>query len=402
MSNASDFIIENGVLKEYVGPGGDVVIPEGVTKIGDRVFEYHVLSSIVIPEGVTHIGSSAFIGSNFRALVLPESLEEIGPHAFAGCMVLSELVIPENVKKIGSKAFNWCLSLDKITCGNNLTKVGSNAFKDTKWFLEKIGKSVCLENVLVSIDCADSRFIVPSNVTLIADSAFESCKGLCEIIVPETVQYIGAKAFARCCDLTRVNVCGTPEFEKDCIPEGAMVTALSCSIDAIKFKNLKLQMALGFFLEENNDAPIPDSIVQFISKNFDKAIPHLLKTPGLLPAIAKRKLAYDKYVEMLSNVPGIKLIAPQAGVTLNYAYMPVFFDGYKYTRQEVQDRLQEHNVWARKYFYPIIPELACYQEKYGDLEFPVSKHAAETVLALPMYADLSVEDVEKICKIILE
>ena len=105
---------------------------------------------------------------------------------------------------------------------------------------------------------------------------------------------------------------------------------------------------------------------------------------------------------MLFNVPGIKLIAPQAGVTLNYSYMPVFFDGYKYTRQEVQDRLQEHNVWARKYFYPIIPELACYQEQYGDLEFPISKHAAETVLALPMYADLSVEDVEKICKIILE
>lgn len=118
--------------------------------------------------------------------------------------------------------------------------------------------------------------------------------------------------------------------------------------------------------------------------------------------IAKRKLAYDKYVEMLSNVPGIKLIAPQAGVTLNYSYMPVFFDGYKYARQEVQDRLQEHSVWARKYFYPIIPELACYHEQYGDLEFPVSKHAAETVLALPMYADLTVEDVEKICKIILE
>ena len=117
--------------------------------------------------------------------------------------------------------------------------------------------------------------------------------------------------------------------------------------------------------------------------------------------IAKRKLAYDKYVEMLSNVPGIKLIAPQEGVTLNYAYMPVFFDGYKYTRQEVQDRLQEHNVWARKYFYPIIPDLACYQDQYGDLEFPVSKHAAETVLALPMYADLTVEEVENICKIIL-
>ena len=109
-----------------------------------------------------------------------------------------------------------------------------------------------------------------------------------------------------------------------------------------------------------------------------------------------------KYAEMLSNIPGIKLIAEQEGVTYNYSYMPVFFDGYKYTRDEVQNRLQEHNIWARKYFYPIVPDLTCYQEQYAALDFPNSRHAADTVLALPMYADLSVEDVDRICKIILE
>lgn len=117
--------------------------------------------------------------------------------------------------------------------------------------------------------------------------------------------------------------------------------------------------------------------------------------------LAKRKAAYDTYVKLLSNIPGIKLIAPQDGVTQNYAYMPIFFDGYKYTREEIQARLEKYNILARKYFYPIIPELACYKDQYGHLDFPVSKHAADTVLALPMYADLSVEEVEMICKIIL-
>ena len=115
----------------------------------------------------------------------------------------------------------------------------------------------------------------------------------------------------------------------------------------------------------------------------------------------KRKKVYDKYVELLSEVDGIKLIAPQEGVSQNYAYMPVFFDGYKYDRNQVQEMLQKENILARKYFYPIIPDLACYKEMYSNLEFPISKHAADTVLALPMYADLAVEDVEKICKIIL-
>ncbi len=117
--------------------------------------------------------------------------------------------------------------------------------------------------------------------------------------------------------------------------------------------------------------------------------------------VAKRKIAYDKYVELLSGIPGIKLIADQPGVTKNYAYMPVFFDGYKYTRNEIQAKLQERSILARKYFYPIIPDLTCYMNNYRGKEFPVAKRAADTVLALPMFADLLLEDVEKICKIIL-
>ena len=117
--------------------------------------------------------------------------------------------------------------------------------------------------------------------------------------------------------------------------------------------------------------------------------------------VAKRKVANDKYIELLSGVKGIKFIEPQPGVTPNYAYLPVFFDGYKYTRNEVQQRLAEHNIFARKYFYPIIPELSCYKEEFKNINMPVSKHASDVVLTLPMFADLTTEDVERICSIIL-
>ena len=57
----NDFIIENGVLKEYIGTGGDVVIPDGVTHIAEKAFSgYRTLRSITIPESVTEIGSFAF------------------------------------------------------------------------------------------------------------------------------------------------------------------------------------------------------------------------------------------------------------------------------------------------------------------------------------------------------
>jgi len=120
--------------------------------------------------------------------------------------------------------------------------------------------------------------------------------------------------------------------------------------------------------------------------------------------IAKRGVAATRYRERLSGVKGIKLIAPQVGVTQNYSYMPVFFDGYKYDRNEIQAMLAKDNIFARKYFYPLTSELKCYAEQYGaSVEHtPVAKRAAETVLTLPMFADLTVEDVDRICDIILK
>lgn len=118
--------------------------------------------------------------------------------------------------------------------------------------------------------------------------------------------------------------------------------------------------------------------------------------------VAKRKKAAELYDSLLLGEKGIHKIAPQEGVTQNYAYYPVFFDGYKYDRNEIQSKLKDKLILARKYFYPIIPDLTCYKEQYGALDFPVARHAADTVLALPMFADLTEEDVTKICDVILD
>ena len=69
--------------------------------------------------------------------------------------------------------------------------------------------------------------------------------------------------------------------------------------------------------------------------------------------IAKRKAVAERYRRRLSGVAGLKLCAPQPEVEPNYAYFPVVFDGYKYTRDEVYERLSAENIIARKYFYPL-------------------------------------------------
>ena len=118
--------------------------------------------------------------------------------------------------------------------------------------------------------------------------------------------------------------------------------------------------------------------------------------------IAKRKIAAERYDERLSGVPGIRLRKAQHGVSSNYAYYPVFFEGYKYDRNQVFEKLAAENIIARKYFYPATNAFECYLERGVDpMATPVAKRMSECVLTLPMYAGLSVEDVDRICDIIL-
>lgn len=100
---------------------------------------------------------------------------------------------------------------------------------------------------------------------------------------------------------------------------------------------------------------------------------------------------------------GILVAEIQENVESNYAYFPVVFDGYKYTRNEVFAMLEEQGITARKYFYPLTNSFECYRNypTAGTEKTPVAQHLALRVLTLPLYADLALEDVDRICDIIL-
>ena len=119
--------------------------------------------------------------------------------------------------------------------------------------------------------------------------------------------------------------------------------------------------------------------------------------------IAKRKTAVERYRQRLSGVEGIILCQEQPGVVSNYAYFPVVFDGYKATRDEIFLKLQEQGITARKYFFPLTNDIECYRDypTAGAEKTPVAKHIADRVLTLPLFADLTLEDVDRICDIIL-
>ena len=118
--------------------------------------------------------------------------------------------------------------------------------------------------------------------------------------------------------------------------------------------------------------------------------------------INKRKKIYDRYRDRLSDIPGVKLCEVQKDVQTNYAYFPVVFEGYKYTRNEVFCKLKEHGINARKYFYPLTNAYECYRNyPTADVEStPIAQHLALRVLTLPLYSDLELSSVDNICNIL--
>lgn len=119
--------------------------------------------------------------------------------------------------------------------------------------------------------------------------------------------------------------------------------------------------------------------------------------------IAKRKTVVERYIERLGSITGIKLCKPQKDVESNYAYFPVVFEGYSANRDEIYNRLRENNITARKYFYPLTNAFECYEHypTAGAEKTPIASYLADRVLTLPLYADLALEDVDRICDIII-
>ncbi len=117
--------------------------------------------------------------------------------------------------------------------------------------------------------------------------------------------------------------------------------------------------------------------------------------------IKNRKNAMEHYRRRLQGVRGIKLLEPQENVLSNYAYLPVIFDGYKYSRDEVKDILEKNDIGARKYFYPTTNEFEFTKGKYRGFT-PFAESISNKVLTLPFYSDLSIDDIDEICDLILK
>ena len=118
-----------------------------------------------------------------------------------------------------------------------------------------------------------------------------------------------------------------------------------------------------------------------------------------LPAeLAKRQAVVQRYRERLTGVPGLRLLPPHEGD--NFAYLPVLFEAFRLTRDQAFAKLAANDIFARKYFYPLTSAMQCYAGRFDPAQTPVALRASQQVLTLPLYADLALADVDRVCEIL--
>eukprot|EP00579_Thalassiosira_antarctica_P025553 CAMPEP_0202028500 /NCGR_PEP_ID=MMETSP0905-20130828/63482_1 /ASSEMBLY_ACC=CAM_ASM_000554 /TAXON_ID=420261 /ORGANISM="Thalassiosira antarctica, Strain CCMP982" /LENGTH=427 /DNA_ID=CAMNT_0048592209 /DNA_START=267 /DNA_END=1550 /DNA_ORIENTATION=+ len=171
----------------------DVVLPEGLRKIGEDAFnDCESLERINFPSTLTAIGYSAFGHCvSLREVKLRKgitsTLTAIDAFAFCGCVSLEEADLSK-VTTIGRSAFGYCRSLEWVNFPSTLTAIGDSAF-DSCRSLERVS--------------------LPSTLTAIGDYAFDSCVSLREVKLRKGIQTIGRHAFKDCCSLERINIPST-------------------------------------------------------------------------------------------------------------------------------------------------------------------------------------------------
>ena len=187
-----------------------ITIPEGMTRIGDSVFQNCTrLKSVTLPDGLTEIGWYAFAGcSRLTDITIPEGVTSIGCSAFDACTSLTSIHLPDGLTEINDNTFYHCIRLESITIPEGVTKITWGAFCECYALAEiNIPESVTELGESVFEDCSSlTSIVLPDGLTQIPFEAFHQCTSLAKIVLPDSIQKIGELAFAGCSSLTSVKI----------------------------------------------------------------------------------------------------------------------------------------------------------------------------------------------------
>ncbi len=131
----------------------------------------------------------------------------------------------------------------------------------------------------------------------------------------------------------------------------------------------------------------------------------LLQLKTFNEQIAKRKIIDDTYRKLLKDVGGITFLKNIDGVKYNYTYFPILVDQDKYrlNREELYTEFINHNIYVRRYYYPLTSNFSAYKglDSAKSENLPVANKISEQVICLPIYPDMESDAIKRVVEIII-
>ena len=221
-----EFVIsEYGELTAYNGPGGHVVIPEGVKYINPYVFQNNqAITTVVVPEGVQNIEWQAFAGSSLQSIELPTTLCGIDSYAFEECSQLAEIYLPPCIEYLGECVFpsHTVIYCDLESNTINILEMGGYSFiplvngdpiptptptpAPTPTPPPAPGFVIDESGTLTAYNGTAADVVIPESVTAIGSGAFKDNQTLRSVVIHEGVTIIGDSAFYNCDNLKEIDL----------------------------------------------------------------------------------------------------------------------------------------------------------------------------------------------------
>ena len=304
-----DFDISpKGVLTEYKGPGGDVVIPEGVKEIGNDAFiDCGGLASVTIPEGVREIGSYAFGESSIQSVTIPKSVRSIGHAAFRDCENLTSVTFQDREDAVGigelDLLFGNCPNITNVAIPRCMAGIAIALFGDTLW-LKKLGEFAVLDHFLIKYQGTKANVVIPEEIEELGWLSFAHCDCVKSVTIPENVTEIGHCTFMGCKNLQSVTIPkSVEEIDKSVFEDSRpAIIAPHIPIDDFAPKN-KPGACAGFAKAYQDGAELDEEIktgyLEYIKSQKKRLFPAAIQHEELLQLMFAEKMIPRKDIDPL-------------------------------------------------------------------------------------------------------